>query len=481
VRRLALLAGLAFAHGSAAAATPAPAASASPGAPQPAATPPPAATPSPGTPQPAAAASPETPETPPAEVSADEIAKALQADAAAKKKQQAAAGAASAGAPAAGKSSGGGWAAVARFVQSLNPDLSAIVDFTGGWFSNEDGTVKSGDDPAGTGFHAQEVEVAFSAVADPYLRADVYLTIPDLSAIEVEEAFLTTTHLPANFQLKVGVMRAQLGRQNTQHLHLQDFTRRPGVNPLFLGADGLRAPGLEINWLVPRIPFYFLLTFEMLSAAAAESDLPLSTFGGGQRWDFTYIANARAYWDLNEATSLYLGLSYAHGKTSQSATRNVSLPTGELARGVPARTAYDGQDSNLYGGDLYLKWKPPNQAHSWVSVAWQTEYFLRQIQDLVIVGAPRPQLEGGLYTQLVFQLHRRWYLGLRGEVLGLPEGDNVKQEYAAAGSITWGLSEFARVRLYGEARFPQAAGVPYSGAAFLQVEASIGAHGAHPF
>jgi hypothetical protein len=94
-----------------------------------------------------------------------------------------------------------------------------------------------------------------------------------------------------------------------------------------------------------------------------------------------------------------------------------------------------------------------------------------------------------MYSQLVMQVHRRWYLGVRGEILGLPSGDNVQREYAAAGSVTWGLSEFSRIRLYGEARFPhKGASSPNPpqpetayGSAFLQFEVAIGAHGAHPY
>jgi len=48
------------------------------------------------------------------------------------------------------------------------------------------------------------------------------------------------------------------------------------------------------------------------------------------------------------------------------------------------------------------------------------------------------------------QAHRRWYFGLRGELMGIPSGDNVKREYAGAGSITFAPSEFSRIRLYGE-------------------------------
>ena len=82
----------------------------------------------------------------------------------------------------------------------------------------------------------------------------MYLTIPNLTGIEVEEAFATTTSLPWNLQVKAGSFRSAFGRQNGQHLHVQDFTRRPLVNSAFLGTDGLRGPGLQVSWLTPLPP-----------------------------------------------------------------------------------------------------------------------------------------------------------------------------------------------------------------------------------
>lgn len=55
----------------------------------------------------------------------------------------------------------------------------------------------------------------------------------------------------------------------------------------------------------------------------------------------------------------------------------------------------------------------------------------------------------------------------------------MRRDYAATGSFTFQLSEFARVRLHGEARLPDQDKVNF--AAFLQLEASIGAHGAHAY
>jgi hypothetical protein len=406
---------------------------------------------------------PPPPEAPP--VDEAEIARALQADQAAKTV-----------APSAEPPPTAAPVAVPRGGQSLNPDISAIVDFAAGWFSDASGTVKSGDDPQSTGFKVQEVELALQQVVDPYFRADLYLTIPNLSGIEVEEAVLTTTALPGNLQLRAGIFRAGLGRQNAQHLHLQDFTRRPALNAAFLGVDGLRAPGAEASWLVPGLPFYLMLSGAAFSVDAAEADLPLQTFGGGDSADLSYVGSARAFFPAGESTSIYLGLNYARGKASQRLT--------DPTTGASAPSVYDGARSNLYGADLYVKWKPANQAETYASLAWQTEYFLRQLPGLTLPDGRAAPLEGGLYSQLVAQVQRRIFVGLRGELLGVPQGDNVHREYAGALSLTWALSEFARLRAYGELREARRApeeALHRSEALFLQLEAAIGAHGAHPF
>jgi hypothetical protein len=412
-------------------------------------------------------------------VSEADIARAIQADQAAQAK------AAGQGAPAAATPTPSVLPTPgARGFQTLNPDISAILDLATGLYTNEN-VVKSGDDPQASGFRVQEVEVALQQVVDPYFRADIFLTIPDLAGLEVEEAYLTATSLPGNLQLRAGIFRAQIGRQNAQHLHQQDFTRRPTINPELLGIDGLRAPGAELSWLTPGIPFFLLWSVSGFSVAPADPDEPLQTFGGGGRGDLTALATARAFFPVSEATSIYAGLNYARGRTSQISSGNpLSVPPIPIGP-----TPYDNFADNLYGVDLYLKWKPANQAQTYASFAWQSEYFVRQIRGLAIGGVSDPQLEGGFYTQVVMQTHRRWYVGLRGEAMGLPAGDNIKRQYASEASVTWGLSEFSRVRLYGELRRgplflpldPVTVGPRTTGAAFLQLEAAIGAHGAHPF
>ena len=356
-----------------------------------------------------------------------------------------------------------------RAFQSLNPDISVIVDGTAGYgnrpsysTAGDDPVLKGGSSDRPAGFTLQELEVAFQAVVDPFFRADVFLTIPNLEKLEVEEAVITTTSLPAGFQVRAGIFRSAFGRQNGQHLHLQDFTRRPLINEAFLGPDGLRAPGVQVSWLFPT-SFFLQLSAEAFSVPRPDDTGHLTSFGGGKSTDLTYTTELKVFLPVGEALSLYGGVNAAFGKST--------FPR-------------DGASTSVEGVDLYVKYKPPNVAGGYFSLAWTTEYFLRQVQPLT-TGESVAQ-DGGLYTQLVFQVARQWFLGARQDFLGLPESSLQPRVERTSLSVTFVFSEFARLRLYGEHETSRSIGPPEgsnpaSYAAYLQLEVGIGAHGAHPF
>src|SRR5581483_11931214 len=244
-----------------------------------------------------------------------------------------------------------------RGSQSLNPDISAIVDADLGYVRRAP-QLLSGDDPDlhadGTrhalGAAVQEVELAFSAIVDPYFKGEVYLTIPNLDGIEVEEAFATTTSLPWNLQVKAGSFRGAFGRQNGQHLHVQDFTRRPLINAAFLGADGMRGPGVQVSWLSP-LPFFLTLSAEAFSLRSDPADQtqalpqPVASFGADASARPTVAAEAKVFFPFGDAVSFYGGLNFASGKSP-------GLLLG------PASTVGAGREAQLYGADVYVKWKP---------------------------------------------------------------------------------------------------------------------------
>ena len=346
----------------------------------------------------------------------------------------------------------------------LNPNISVIVDGSFGYYGVHSadfpgiGIPASGDDPGSDkdGFTLQEVELAFQTAIDPYLEGAVFLTIPNLEGIEVEEAYFTTTALPASLQLKGGSFRSQVGRNNNQHLHMQNFTRRPLMTPLLFGADGMRGPGLQASWLIPKLPWFATLYAEAFSIGAPEGGF--ASFGGGKRGpkNLTYSAVLEQFWSVGDAVSLLLGLNFATGIASTCA----APPCG------------GGPRDYLYGGDLYFKWRPEGQSGESMSLRWSTEYFARKITD----GGAH---EGALYTEPVLQVAKRWYLGVRFDLTGLPRGANVPRRYGEAASITFAPTEFSRFRLFGQSLSGPGAKTALVG--FLQAEVSLGAHGAHPF
>jgi len=352
----------------------------------------------------------------------------------------------------------------------LNPALSFILDGAFGYYGvhGDDFAALdlpvSGDDPSPTteGFSLQEIEFAAQAAVDPYLEGAVFLTIPNLQALEVEEAYLVTTSLPGNLQLKAGSFRSQFGRNNTQHLHTQNFTRRPLMTPLLFGPDGFRGPGAQASWLVP-VPWFATLFTEAFSIGAPDDTTRIATFGGGARLtpkNLTYTAVLEQFWELGESTSLLLGANVATGHLF------------DCMQAVPCDTAMAaGPRTYLYGGDLYFKWKPPNQAETYASLQWTTEWFARTVTS----GGPT---EGAGYTEPVLQIARRFYLGARFDLVGLPSGPDIPRRYGYAGSLTFAPSEYSRVRLYGQEL--NGAG-QWATVAFLQIEYAMGAHGAHPF
>ena len=369
------------------------------------------------------------------------------------------------------------------FFQSLNPDIAVIATGAAG-FSQRAPLLLAGDDPdlkgslyeKSAGITLQELEVAFQSIVDPYFRADVFLTIPNLNGLEVEEAFLTTTSLPA-LQVKAGVFRSAFGRQNGMHLHVQDFVERPLINAAYLGTDGLRPPGAQLSWLLP-VPFFLQLVGEVFSVAAPDVPPPgsyphLPSFGGGQRTDLTYAGELKFFLPPWESVSIFGGLNVATGVSP-------GLVQGDT-------TIHQGARTMLYGVDLYVKYKPPNQAVTYFSLAWTTEYILRTIGSTPTEDG---LTDGGLYTQLVMQIARRWFVGLRQDLLGVPSSDLQPLTSRTTLDLTFYPSEFSKLRgsvqydaVDSQAPIIQQLSLYHVNnfAAYIQFEVAIGAHGAHKF
>src|SRR5438874_9858664 len=142
----------------------------------------------------------------------------------------------------------------------MNISFDALMD--AGWSTASDPTaaLQLGDhDPIKRGFSLRNAEIVVDGAVDPYFKGfgNIVLKLDKNNGteIELEEAYLQTTSLPANLQVKGGQFFANFGRQNPQHPHAWAFVDQPLVFGEMFGPDGLRSQGIRLSWLAPT-PFY---------------------------------------------------------------------------------------------------------------------------------------------------------------------------------------------------------------------------------
>jgi hypothetical protein len=371
----------------------------------------------------------------------------------------------------------------------LNLSFDALVAGGGSTSPDVESLELGGHDPAQRGFTVQNTETVLEGAVDPYFRGQgnliVQIDAEGETVVELEEAYLTTTSLPHNLQVKAGTYFSEFGRLNPQHPHSWDFVDQPLVNGRFLGPDGLRGPGARLSWLTPA-PFYSEL---FLSVQNSHGETATSFRGepGEELFgrvleerdvrtagDLLYVPRYAASFDLSDTTTLLLGASAALG---------------------PNATGQD-TDTEIYGLDFFWKWKAPTAQAGFPFVKWQTEAMRRRyeagafasdtdgdgLEDFLL---PAETLEDwGAYSQVLWGWRRGWVAGLRGDYVTGDEGafdpdPQRSTRWRLSPSLTWYPTEFSKFRL----QFNQddLEGLDSEQSLWLQMEFILGAHAAHKF
>jgi len=366
--------------------------------------------------------------------------------------------------------------------------FDTLMDVGGSTASNPSQFLELGDhDPNTRGFSLPNAEIALDGAVDPYFKgfANIVLKLDhnNETSIELEEAYAQTMSLPANFEAKAGQFYAAFGRQNAQHPHQWAFVDDPIILTRTFGPDGLRNVGGQLSWLAPT-PFYteaFLGVFNGQGSTAfsfrnpgqpdtngvlrvhgrATTDLTLGSMG-----DLLYVPRIASSFDLTDQQTLVVGASAAFG---------------------PNETGTDLR-SQVYGADIYWKWKPANAQAGFPFVSWQTEALYQRFD----AGAdPSASLtaealrDWGFYSQVLWGFRPRWVAGLRGEYASGNHGeydpyDVYRNERTRISpDLTFYPSEFSKIRLQYNYDHGALFGVEHS--VWLQFEFLLGAHGAHKF
>ncbi len=348
-------------------------------------------------------------------------------------------------------------AAPAARPEASNLDIALILDAAAAWFSQE--ALQTGaHDPSDTGFHLQQLEMCLGENVDHLFELKANLVFSTFG-VEVEEAYGRTLSLPGGFQLKAGQFLTPMGRLNLTHPHTWSFVDQPLVNGTFLGSEGSRGSGVEVSWLSP-LPWFADIVLSATEAAGeccARSFMSGDDLGIRTPLDLVYTLGLRQFFELSDDVGLAWGLTTQQGPNS----------TG------------NGNRTEIYGTDLYLRWRPA-AATSRMALSWTFEGMMRRRQ---IPGGLRVDLGG--YTQLVWNLNPSWEMGARYGYVSGSEGDDLIPEatedrHRVSGQVTYRPSHFSRLRMQGSMDQPLYRDEPIW-VGMLAVEFLVGAHGAHSY
>jgi len=348
--------------------------------------------------------------------------------------------------------------------------------------------VEVGDhDPQQRGFNARNIELAFDGAVDPYFEgfANIVFKLDNdnNTDVEVEEAFLQTTSLPFNLQLKAGQFFAAFGRINPTHPHTWDFADAPLVAGRLLGPDGLRGVGAQISWTLP-VPWYSQIMVAMQNGR------------GGTAYSFRNPGDDGIFFDRRTTDREIRGLQDFVWLPRWENSVDLS-PTQVVLAGVSGAFGSNDTGPNtrtqIYGVDLLYKWKSAKAEGGFPFVKWQTEAMYRRFEaghgmdDLFPVAETFH--DWGIYSQVVWGFKKGWVAGVRGDYLHMTDSEFTSDferqtRSRISANLTWYPTEFSKIRLqYNHDFFEEnffLAGRDVD-SVFLQFEFILGAHGAHKF
>lgn len=286
-------------------------------------------------------------------------------------------------------------------------------------------------------FSLRAAELNLEAPIDPFLKGWAVITGSD-GGLDLEEAAMETTKLPAGLQLTGGRFFAPFGRFSQWHDHELPMVDRPNSINAYVGGES-KADGVQLRWLVPT-PFF-------LEAMAASSNklgsnnnrADNTTARAFDQW--THLGRLHANTDLTDDIGMDLGASLAW--TPKSAI----VPTGSTPYGVS-----DLADSwrTLSGVDLTLRYQP-SAGGLYKGIIWGTEVLQnneRGFNPLTLQPAGRAHSYAG-YTNVEIKLGRSTRAGGLVDVTGIPGVPANRNWYTKsfAAYASYEFTEFNRLRV----------------------------------
>ena len=369
----------------------------------------------------------------------------------------------------------------ASAANTFNPSLGAVLmgtyaDVGSGWEEipgfQPGGEIGSGE----SGFALGEAEINLKANVDDRFFGNFTFALHDEGGeleVEMEEAWLQTTALPAGFSITGGRIFSEAGYMNAFHRHTDDFADRPLPYQAFYGGQ-YAVDGFRGSWIAPAG-----LLVELGAELNWGGNFPATSTSDTSPGATTIFANLGG--DVGDSHSWQAGLAYV---SADAIDREAAHHEEEEDPGGGPPDAFNG-DSDLTVFDFVWKWAPQgNPAIRNAKI--QGEYF-RRSEDGTFAGIPYDGDQDGWYLQGVWQFAPLWRVGVRHDsvtadsgplLIGTELEDPGRDSTRTSLMLDWSPSEFSRLRL----QYTNDQVLPQSDQQwFLQYIMSIGAHGAHQF
>lgn len=351
---------------------------------------------------------------------------------------------------------------VAPSPNMFNPTLTIVGNGLYRW--DDRPVVTSDGDRLDNRFGLREVELDARAAVDPFADGLAIIALeaetPGQYELDVEEGYVTVKRLPVwgleepplGLKLRVGRMRADLGRANLLHTHDLPWSYRPLAISEFLGEEGTIGDGASARFFVP---------FPWDEDSAVE--MSLQAFSGGASRiteDGTnapeLVANLRWFRSFADAHSVDLTAILHQGSTT---------PGNALA-------------AWLVSGEALYKWKPLRQGESRSLVL--AGQVLTAHRRAVVENTQQLVQPLGWFAWMQLQPWRTVYVGGRYDDTQTLDDAAVSRR-AASGTASWYPSEFLRFRAGYERRFSDLPEEDRRNSVFVDVNFVMGAHPPEPF
>lgn len=307
-----------------------------------------------------------------------------------------------------------------RDLNILNPEISVTGDVVGTYRAGAGERNRFSGVP-------REFEFGFVSALDPYTRTKIFIAYEEEleiaglqleeegeaghSGFGIEEGYLYWVGLPANFGLKIGKFRQEIGLYNRWHTHALLEVDRPLPAVAFLGDDGLIQTGAAVG--LPSLvtgPGTHTVTLEV---TRSENEALFESAN-----ELSFSGNLRSFWDVSPSTYLQLGATGVYGEN---------------------KDAEQPFKASLLALDFSLRWRPAGRGlYRDFSLRGEWYFARRDIGPSDLNG-------NGGYLQANYRVNRSWLVGLRGDYL-----DNYGaggELYQLVPSVTWWQSEWVYFRL----------------------------------